>query len=323
MRSKIIILSLLALVFSTAELSAQNTKRLIICRGRDNSVRVRPAGCQEGEQRILQSRNLKGADGATGATGAVGEKGVTGNTGAAGVAGATGATGATGVTGATGAVGATGVAGAAGANGATGATGAAGLAGAAGITGATGNTGANGATGATGVTGADGVTGATGATGLAGATGATGATGSIGGTGATGATGPTGTTTISTYGYFSNDSGTVIAVVLGGTTVPVASQNAAQNVVAGATVAENGVYQLSYCLRTTASVLVSTRLTINGAGLISSAVSPSTAEDTFCRTTATTLVAGDVVSLQAYGLLGAIVLTNPGGAELSILKLAN
>lgn len=323
MRSKIIFISLLALVSSAAELSAQNTKRTIICRGRDNSVRVRPAGCQEGEKRILQSRDLKGAVGATGATGAAGEKGAAGNTGASGAAGSTGAAGAIGVTGATGAVGATGVVGAAGVQGATGATGVDGVAGTAGLAGVTGSNGANGVTGVTGPTGATGITGATGAAGLAGATGATGATGLVGALGSTGATGATGSGAISAYGFFSNDTGPTVVVLLGGTSIPIDTENAALNVQSGAIVADSGLYQLSYCLRLSSTILMGTRLVINGSPLSSSTIAPSLSRDTFCRTTATTLNAGDVVGLQAYGTIAVATLLSLGGAEISLIKIAD
>ncbi|PEJ03137.1 BclA C-terminal domain-containing protein [Bacillus toyonensis] len=249
--------------------------------------------------------------------GTVPKLGPTGPTGATGSTGATGATGDTGPTGATGATGITG---------ATGPTGAIGITGATGPTGATGSTGSTGATGPTGATGDTGSTGATGATGITGATGATGPTGATGDTGPTGATG---TSITATYAFANNTSGTAISVLLGGTNVPLPNN---QNIGPGITVsggntvftaANAGNYYISYSINITASLLVSSRITINGAPLAGTINSPALATTSFSATIITTLAAGSAISLQLFGLLAVATLsTTTPGAVLTIIRLS-
>ncbi len=237
--------------------------------------------------------------------GTVPKVGPTGPTGATGSTGATGPTGATGDTGPTGPTGATG------------------------STGATGPTGATGDTGPTGSTGSTGSTGATGATGSTGPTGATGITGSTGPTGATGATGATGTSITATYAFANNTSGTAISVLLGGTNVPLPNnQNIGPGItVSGGntvfTVANAGNYYISYTINITASLLVSSRITINGAPLAGTINSPALATTSFSATIITTLAAGDAISLQLFGLLAVATLsTTTPGAVLTIIRLS-
>ncbi|MEQ3591696.1 hypothetical protein ABM560_08015 [Bacillus albus] len=225
-----------------------------------------------------------------------------GPTGPTGATGATGPTGSTGITGATGPTGATGI---------------------------TGATGVTGPTGATGITGATGPTGATGATGPTGATGVTGPTGATGATGSTGPTGITGTSITATYAFANNTSGTAISVLLGGTNVPLPNN---QNIGPGSTVsggntvftvANAGNYYISYSINITASLLVSSRITINGAPLAGTINSPALATTSFSATIITTLAAGDAISLQLFGLLAVATLsTTTPGAVLTIIRLS-
>ncbi|MGG5760077.1 BclA C-terminal domain-containing protein [Bacillus proteolyticus] len=192
-----------------------------------------------------------------------------------------------------------------------------------GPTGPTGPTGATGATGSTGATGATGDTGTTGATGVTGATGATGATGD------TGATGVTGTSITATYAFANNTSGTAISVLLGGTNVPLPNN---QNIGPGITVsggntvftaANAGNYYISYTINITASLLVSSRITINGAPLTGTINAPALATTSFSATIITTLAAGSAISLQLFGLLAVATLsTNTPGAVLTIIRLS-
>ncbi|HFK1682168.1 TPA: collagen-like protein [Bacillus tropicus] len=232
----------------------------------------------------------------------VGPTGPTGSTGATGITGATGPTGSTGDTGPTGATGSTGA------------------------TGPTGSTGDTGPTGATGITGSTGPTGPTGATGITGATGSTGATGV---TGSTGPTGVTGTSITATYAFANNTSGTAISVLLGGTNVPLPNnQNIGPGItVSGGntvfTVANAGNYYISYTINITASLLVSSRITINGAPLAGTINSPALATTSFSATIITTLAAGDAISLQLFGLLAVATLsTTTPGAVLTIIRLS-
>lgn len=213
--------------------------------------------------------------------------------------------------------------------GATGSTGATGPTGATGDTGPTGSTGSTGSTGATGATGSTGPTGATGVTGSTGPTGATGITGSTGPTGATGATGATGTSITATYAFANNTSGTAISVLLGGTNVPLPNnQNIGPGItVSGGntvfTVANAGNYYISYTINITASLLVSSRITINGAPLAGTINSPALATTSFSATIITTLAAGDAISLQLFGLLAVATLsTTTPGAVLTIIRLS-
>ncbi|MDL5141039.1 BclA C-terminal domain-containing protein [Bacillus atrophaeus] len=263
---------------------------------------------------------LLAAAGTNGATGSTGPPGTTGDTGGTGATGVTGPTGATGASGATGVTGPTGI---------TGVTGVTGPTGTAGVTGITGPTGLTGATGVTGVTGATGVTGVTGPTGVTGATGITGPTGFTGATGMTGPTGITGTGVTATSGFASNTTGGLIAVVAGGTTIPLPSdQNLSADItVNGAntvfTVGPAGRYYISYQINLTAGLLVSSRILINGSAFTSSIISPAVSLSNFNNSFITTLAAGSTIQLQLFGLLGAATLLGgSAGAALSIIRLS-
>ncbi|MGI2751304.1 BclA C-terminal domain-containing protein [Bacillus cytotoxicus] len=250
----------------------------------------------------------------------IGPTGPTGTTGITGATGPTGPTGATGITGATGPTGPTGTTGITGATGPTGPTG---------TTGITGATGPTGSTGATGITGATGPTGPTGTTGITGATGPTGSTGATGATGATGPTGPTGVSVTATYAFANNTSGGAISVLLGGTNVPLPNnQNIGPGItVSGGntvfTVASAGNYYISYTINITASLLVSSRITVNGSPLAGTINSPLVATTSFSATIITTLAAGDAISLQLFGILAVATLsTTTPGAVLTIIRLS-
>ncbi len=273
---------------------------------------------------------LEGAPGPTGATGATGSAtGATGATGAAGVTGATGPDGPAGPTGSVGAVGITGVTGttgSAGAIGATGATGASGATGPTGVTGVTGATGATGSVGPSGPTGSAGAAGATGATGITGATGATGATGSVGPTGATGALGPNPT---ATAGFAANTSGATIAVLVGGTAVPLPNAQllSADITVNGAntifTINTAGRYRISYHVNTAAALLLGSRLIINGSANTVSSIAPAVSLSSYSNEIIIDLAVGATVTLQLFGFLGAAVLLgSSAGASLMIIRLS-
>ncbi|MCC2510081.1 BclA C-terminal domain-containing protein [Bacillus cereus] len=186
-----------------------------------------------------------------------------------------------------------------------------------------------GPTGPTGSTGVTGPTGATGSTGPTGTTGSTGPTGATGATGSTGSTGATGTSITATYAFANNTSGTAISVVLGGTNVPLPNnQNIGPGItVSGGntvfTVANAGNYYISYTINITASLLVSSRITINGGALAGTINSPAVATTSFSATIITTLAAGDAISLQLFGLLAVATLsTTTPGAVLTIIRLS-
>ncbi|KYD04788.1 BclA C-terminal domain-containing protein [Bacillus atrophaeus] len=174
-----------------------------------------------------------------------------------------------------------------------------------------------------------GPTGVIGPTGAAGAIGPTGPTGFTGATGVTGPTGITGTGVTATSGFASNTTGGLIAVVAGGTTIPLPSdQNLSADVtVNGAntvfTVGPAGRYYISYQINLTAGLLVSSRILINGSAFTSSIISPAVSLSNFNNSFITTLAAGSTIQLQLFGLLGAAALLGgSAGAALSIIRLS-
>ncbi len=282
-------------------------------------------------QNALNSSELQGATGATGATGPTGpEGGPTGATGPAGAAGATGATGATGPTGATGEAGIAGVTGPTGPAGAQGPAGAPGPQGATGATGAQGVQGPQGATGATGSVGPAGAPGPQGPIGPDGPQGLQGPQGIPGVQGATGPTGPTGSNITDVSGFAANTSGSTITVTLLGTLVELPdaqvlpaeiTPNVDDDIF---TVAPAGRYRLSYHVNTTASLLMGTRLIINGTASMPSTVMPVLGLTNFSNEILVDLPVNSTVSLQLFNLAGlAVLLPGSVGASLMIVRLSD
>ena len=240
--------------------------------------------------------------------------------------GPTGPTGATGPTGPTGAAGLTGPTGDTGPTGPTGDTGPTGPTGPTGDTGPIGPTGDTGPIGPTGDTGPTGPTGDTGPTGPTGDTGPAGPTGIAGLAGATGPTGPTGTSVTSDSMSAANTTSTVIAVVLGGTNVPLPdNQNLNTFTVDGTntvfTVPATGEYLISYAVATTAALLVSSRITQNGAPIAASVITPTVAASSLESTFIVPLTAGDTLSLQLFGLLGAATLLGGASTYMTLVRV--
>lgn len=125
------------------------------------------------------------------------------------------------------------------------------------------------------------------------------------------------------YGFAANTSGSTIAVVLGGTDIPLPnSQNLNGVTVNGSntvfTVTNAGTYRIDYTAQTTANLLLSSRILINGSANSASNISPTVSTSKFQASTVVTLSAGATVELQFYGLIGAAVLSN---ASMTIQKL--
>lgn len=225
----------------------------------------------------------------------------------------TGPTGPTGPTGATGITGPTGV---------TGATGPAG-----GATGATGPTGPTGPIGPQGVRGDQGTRGDQGPEGPAGPQGPQGQPGNIGATGPTGPTGPTGAGVTANSMSALNTGGATIAVVVGGTPVPLPNNQVLDAFTVDGTnsvftVPVTGTYLLSYRIQTTAALLMSSRVLRNGAAMPGSTFAPIAGVSSFEVSLLTPLTAGDTLQLQLFGLLGTAVLQSGTGASLNIIRLA-
>lgn len=126
--------------------------------------------------------------------------------------------------------------------------------------------------------------------------------------------------------YAGNSLGSLIAVVLGGSNISFPSDqiissgfsiNGSNNEVI---VTDAGRYKLSYRLTTTASLLVGSRILLNGMELAGSRVFPMVATTNFATSVIADLPAGATISLQFYGMLGVATL-NSDSQYLSILKL--
>ncbi|MEQ5998337.1 BclA C-terminal domain-containing protein [Bacillus amyloliquefaciens] len=155
------------------------------------------------------------------------------------------------------------------------------------------------------------------------------AAGSTGATGGTGPTGITGTSLTATSGYASNTGGGVVAVIAGGTTIPLPNeQNLSADITANVantifTVAPAGRYYISYHINLTAGLLVSSRILINGTPPASSIIAPVASLANFNNSFIVTLPAGSTIQLQLFGLLGAATLLGgSAGAALNIIRLS-
>lgn len=126
------------------------------------------------------------------------------------------------------------------------------------------------------------------------------------------------------YGYAAANAGLTLAVVLGGTTVPLSdAQNMSSVTVNGEafTVLSAGTYRLAYNVNLTAGLLLGTRLLINGTPNLASTNNPLLTQNHFTAEVVVTLTAGSTVSLQLFGLLGAVTLQTGNGASLTIQQL--
>ena len=196
-----------------------------------------------------------------------------------------------------------------------------------GATGPQGPTGITGATGAAGTQGPAGTTGATGATGAQGPAGAAGVTGPTGATGPAGANGPTGTSQISGAMSALNTSASTLSVTTVVTDIPLPVQpymdvftaNAANTEFA---VAQTGTYLISYDIKMTSGLSMSSRITLNGTPITNSINTSSTSSNEYSVTFMQPLTAGDILALQLYGVNGPVSLQAGTGASLNIVKIA-
>ncbi|PAD71030.1 collagen-like triple helix repeat-containing protein, partial [Bacillus sp. 7586-K] len=147
--------------------------------------------------------------------------------------------------------------------------------------------------------------------------------------GPTGPTGPTGATVTSNSMFAANTEGSVISVVVGGTEIPLPNVKNLDDFTANATdtaftVPATGRYYISYQINTTAGVLVSSRLVINGTTPIpGSIISPVVGISQYNNDVIVDLTAGDTISLELFGLLGVATLLGGGatGAALTIIRV--
>lgn len=129
-------------------------------------------------------------------------------------------------------------------------------------------------------------------------------------------------------GFAANTAGSVIAVLLGGTNVPLPqAQDLGANVTVNGsndvfTVTQAGRYRISYRVNTTAALLMSSRIVINGAPSIPLTVTPILSVSSFAAEGIVTLTAGSTISVQLFGLIGAaVLLNNAQGAALTITRI--
>ena len=197
----------------------------------------------------------------------------------------------------------------------------------AGAMGATGPQGPTGITGATGAARNQGPAGTTGATGAQGPAGAAGVTGPTGATGPAGATGPTGTSQISGAMSALNTSASTLSVTTDVTDIPLPVQPYMDGFTADAAntefaVAQTGTYLISYDIKMTSGLPMSSKITLNGTPITNSINTSSTSSNEYSVTFMQPLTAGDILALQLYGVNGPVSLQAGTGASLNIVKIA-
>ena len=120
----------------------------------------------------------------------------------------------------------------------------------------------------------------------------------------------------------------VVAVVLGGTPIPLPDAqsldsfiangaNTVFTVPAGAT----GRYYLTYNINLTVGVAAGARLTRNGAPIPGTGFAAVLSLDHFSSDVITPLNAGDTISLELFGVVGVAALQAGSGASLTIIRV--
>ncbi|MDD2628058.1 MAG: hypothetical protein PHD20_04160, partial [Clostridia bacterium] len=259
-----------------------------------------------------------GPKGCPGPMGPMGPQGCPGPKGCPGPMGPMGPMGPQGCPGLKGCTGPMGPQGCAGPKGCTGPMGPQGCAGPKGCTGPM---------GPQGCAGPKGCTGPMGPQGCAGPKGCTGPMGPQGCPGPKGCTGPAGESKTETFMNAMNTSCAELAITLCGTNIPLPDEQLIRNfyVNENDTVfvfEETGIYYVNYEIKTTSPVLMSSRIIVNGAELMSSVDAPTTSKSEFSGSLITNFNAGDEMSLQLFGLLGVIALQNGVGASLNVIRIA-
>ncbi|MEA4969830.1 MAG: collagen-like protein [Candidatus Pelethousia sp.] len=145
--------------------------------------------------------------------------------------------------------------------------------------------------------------------------------------GAQGPTGPTGTNTTATSAY-AYASGTALTAILAGVPVPLPNGQILPTgiTVDGTnttfTVATAGRYRIAYAVNITATLLVSTRIMLNGIANTASTVDPVLSLSNFSNEIMVDLAAGTTVQLQIVGISLNLTLATGAGATLMITRLS-
>jgi hypothetical protein len=123
-----------------------------------------------------------------------------------------------------------------------------------------------------------------------------------------------------------NTTSAVIAVVLGGTPIPLPdNQNLNTFTVDGTdtvfTVPTTGEYLINYAVATTVALLVSSRVLQNGAPIAASVITPVVAENVLTTGFIVPLTAGDTLTLQLFGLIGAATLLGGSSTYMTVVRV--
>ena len=118
-----------------------------------------------------------------------------------------------------------------------------------------------------------------------------------------------------------------ISVTTDGTNIPLPVQPYMDGFAVNATnteftVAQTGTYLISYDIKMTSGLPMSSRVTLNGAPITNSINTSSTSTNEYSVTFMQPLTAGDILALQLYGVNGPVSLQTGTGASLNIVKIA-
>lgn len=194
----------------------------------------------------------------------------------------------------------------------------------------TGPQGPAGPRGPAGPTGPEGLPGAIGPAGPAGPQGPTGPAGVAGITGSPGPEAPVPPPS-ATAGFAANTAGGLISVLVAGTNISFPSVQLLSPDITLTngntlfTVNTAGIYRISYHVNTTATVLLGTRLVINGGVVAQSRIPPALTLSQFYNEVEVGLAANSTIQLQMYAPLivgAATLLGNSLGASMMIIRLS-
>ena len=124
-----------------------------------------------------------------------------------------------------------------------------------------------------------------------------------------------------------NTSSATIAVVLGGTAVPLPDNQTLNGfTVSGAdtqfTVPATGDYLVSYAVATTVALAVSSEVLRNGTAIPASIIAPVVNVDNLSTSFIVSLNAGDTLTLELFGLLGAAVTLGGASTYMTAVRLS-
>lgn len=126
-----------------------------------------------------------------------------------------------------------------------------------------------------------------------------------------------------------NTQGPLITILVAGTAIPLPNGQLLSGVTVGSgntvfTVTNAGRYRLSYQINTTLSLLLGSRLLINGSPNTASTITPVVSLSNYSNEIEIDLTAGSTITLQMFAPLlagAATLLSNACGAALMIIRL--